>query len=29
MKQDAKYVRWFEGIKFGFIPIVGGKYASL
>src|SRR4030065_195019 len=29
MKQDAKYVRWFEEIRIGDIPIVGGKNASL
>ena len=29
MKQDAKYIRWFEEIKIGDIPIVGGKNASL
>jgi pyruvate,water dikinase len=29
MKQDAKYIRWFEEIKIEDIPIVGGKNASL
>jgi pyruvate,water dikinase len=29
MKQDARYIRWFEEIKIGDIPIVGGKNASL
>ncbi len=29
MKQDAKYIRWFQEIKIGDIPIVGGKNASL
>jgi len=29
MKQDAKYIRWFEAIKIEDIPIVGGKNASL
>jgi phosphoenolpyruvate synthase/pyruvate phosphate dikinase len=28
MKQDAKYIRWFEAIKIEDIPIVGGKNAS-
>ena len=28
MKQDAKYIRWFEEIKIGDIPTVGGKNAS-
>jgi pyruvate,water dikinase len=29
MKQDSKYIRWFEEIKIGDVPIVGGKNASL
>ena len=29
MKQDARYIRWFEEIKIEDIPIVGGKNASL
>ena len=29
MKQDAIYIRWFEEIKIGDIPIVGGKNASI
>ena len=29
MKQDAKYIRGFEEIKIGDIPLVGGKNASL
>jgi len=29
MKQDLKYIRWFEEIKIGDLPIVGGKNASL
>ena len=29
MKQDLRYIRWFEEIKIGDIPIVGGKNASL
>jgi pyruvate, water dikinase len=29
MKQGAKYIRWFEEIKIGDIPTVGGKNASL
>ena len=29
MKQNARYIRWFEEIKIGDIPIVGGKNASL
>ena len=29
MKQDAKYIRWFEEIKIEDISIVGGKNASL
>jgi len=29
MKRDSKYIRWFEEIKIGDIPIVGGKNASL
>jgi pyruvate,water dikinase len=29
MKQDSKYIRWFQEIKIGDIPIVGGKNASL
>ncbi|MHC4489552.1 MAG: phosphoenolpyruvate synthase, partial [Planctomycetota bacterium] len=29
MKQDPRYIRWFEEIKIEDIPIVGGKNASL
>ena len=29
MKQDSRYIRWFEEIKIEDIPIVGGKNASL
>ena len=29
MKQDAKYIRWFEEIKIEDVPLVGGKNASL
>ncbi len=29
MKQDAKYVRWFEDTKIEDVPLVGGKNASL
>jgi pyruvate,water dikinase len=29
MIQDSKYIRWFEEIKIGDIPVVGGKNASL
>jgi pyruvate,water dikinase len=29
MKQDAKYIRWFEEIKIEDVPSVGGKNASL
>ena len=29
MKQDIRYIRWFEEIKIEDIPIVGGKNASL
>jgi pyruvate,water dikinase len=29
MKQDAKYVRWFEDIRIEDVPLVGGKNASL
>ena len=29
MKQDAKYVRWFEEIRIEDVPLVGGKNASL
>jgi pyruvate,water dikinase len=29
MKQDAKYIRWFEDIRNTDVPIVGGKNASL
>jgi len=29
MGQDTRYIRWFEEIKIGDIPIVGGKNASL
>jgi len=29
MKQNSRYIRWFEGIKIGDVPIVGGKNASL
>jgi pyruvate,water dikinase len=29
MKQDPRYIRWFQEIKIGDIPIVGGKNASL
>jgi hypothetical protein len=29
MKQDAKYIRWFEEIKIEDVPVVGGKNASL
>src|SRR4030043_449373 len=29
MKQEARYIRWFEEIKIEDIPIVGGKNASL
>jgi len=29
MKQDAKYIRWFEDIRIEDVPIVGGKNASL
>jgi pyruvate,water dikinase len=29
MKQDAQYIRWFQEIKIGDVPIVGGKNASL
>jgi len=27
--KDSKYIRWFEGIRIGDIPLVGGKNASL
>jgi pyruvate,water dikinase len=29
MKQDAKYIRWFEDIRIEDVPLVGGKNASL
>lgn len=29
MKRAAKYIRWFEEIKIGDVPLVGGKNASL
>jgi pyruvate, water dikinase len=29
MKEDARYIRWFEEIKIEDIPVVGGKNASL
>lgn len=29
MKQDTKYVRWFEEIRIEDVPLVGGKNASL
>ncbi|MBE0479893.1 MAG: phosphoenolpyruvate synthase [Dehalococcoidia bacterium] len=29
MKQDARYIRWFEDIKIEDVPLVGGKNASL
>jgi pyruvate,water dikinase len=29
MMQESKYIRWFEEIKIGDIPLVGGKNASL
>ncbi len=29
MKQDAKYIRWFEDIRNEDVPLVGGKNASL
>ncbi len=29
MKQYLRYIRWFEEIKIGDIPIVGGKNVSL
>src|SRR5512136_2499076 len=29
MEQHAKYIRWFEEIKIGDVPLVGGKNASL
>jgi pyruvate,water dikinase len=29
MKQDAKYIRWFEDIRNSDVPLVGGKNASL
>lgn len=29
MKQDAKYIRWFEDIRNADVPLVGGKNASL
>ncbi len=29
MKEDAKYIRWLEGIKIEDVPLVGGKNASL
>ncbi|MEJ2724469.1 MAG: phosphoenolpyruvate synthase [Deltaproteobacteria bacterium] len=29
MKQDAKYIRWFEEIRIEDVPVVGGKNASL
>jgi pyruvate,water dikinase len=29
MEKDARYIRWFEEIKIGDIPTVGGKNASL
>jgi hypothetical protein len=28
MKQDSRYIRWFEEIKIEDIPIVGGKNAQ-
>ncbi len=29
MKQDAKYIRWFEDVRNEDVPLVGGKNASL
>ncbi len=29
MKQQGKYIRWFEEIGIGDVPLVGGKNASL
>ncbi len=29
MKQDARYIRWFEDVRNADVPIVGGKNASL
>jgi len=29
MKQDSRYICWFEEIKIEDIPVVGGKNASL
>jgi pyruvate, water dikinase len=29
MKEDSRYIRWFEEIKIEDIPVVGGKNASL
>jgi pyruvate,water dikinase len=29
VKQDAKYIRWFEDIRIEDVPVVGGKNASL
>ena len=29
MKNDAKYIKWFEEIKIEDVPLVGGKNASL
>jgi len=29
MKQNARYIRWFEEIKIADVPVVGGKNASL